>query len=196
MESPMKQIAMFPLLLMPLPGELIPLHIFEPRYRELLKDMEERDMSFGIFCTHEVNKDRLGGRMRLESILKRYPTGESDIVVRCEDVFSMGTMFRTFNDRKYPGGEIQEWNIDTHTPVSPAVYELFLSYQEQRNISGQFSLFSSYQIAAELNLDVVDRYRFLTTPPERSELFLTRHLQYQLHLIREEKRTKDLYFLN
>jgi Lon protease-like protein len=44
-------IPMFPLAILPLPGELVPLHIFEPRYKQLLQDAENSDISFGIFLT-------------------------------------------------------------------------------------------------------------------------------------------------
>ena len=42
------RIPMFPLAILPVPGELVPLHIFEPRYRQLLQDMETSDITFGI----------------------------------------------------------------------------------------------------------------------------------------------------
>ncbi|HCR53616.1 MAG TPA: hypothetical protein DIW27_04310 [Cytophagales bacterium] len=42
------RIPIFPLAIFPLPGEMVPLHIFEPRYRQLLEDAEKRDIAFGI----------------------------------------------------------------------------------------------------------------------------------------------------
>ena len=54
------RIPMFPLTIFPLPGEMVPLHIFEPRYRQLLQDAEERDISFGIYFNHTLNTEKLG----------------------------------------------------------------------------------------------------------------------------------------
>ena len=76
-------IPMFPLTLLPLPGELVPLHIFEPRYKQLLLDAEASDINFGIFFNHEINKEKIGSLMRLESVLKRYHGGEAEIIVKC-----------------------------------------------------------------------------------------------------------------
>ncbi|MFO0505619.1 MAG: peptidase, partial [Chryseotalea sp.] len=73
-------IPLFPLRILPLPGELVPLHIFEPRYKQLLQDVEERDVRFGIYFDHPINNERLGSFMRLESVIKRYPKGELDVI--------------------------------------------------------------------------------------------------------------------
>ncbi|MCX7637772.1 MAG: hypothetical protein N2044_08015 [Cyclobacteriaceae bacterium] len=54
----LQTIPMFPLAILPLPGELVPLHIFEPRYRQLLQDAEQHDIGFGIYFNHEVNTER------------------------------------------------------------------------------------------------------------------------------------------
>lgn len=189
-------IPMFPLSLMPLPGELVPLHIFEPRYRQLLTEAENDDISFGIYFNHEVNKERLGSLMKLESVIKRYPTGESDIIVRCTDVFVMNKLYRTFKQKQYPGGDVEFWNISTEAMPGVELYETFLIYQGKRNITSHFTAFSIYQIAQELNFDVFDRYNFLTSPASRREKFLMTQLKFQLHVIRQEENSKDVYHLN
>ena len=92
-------IPMFPLSILPIPGELVPLHIFEPRYKQLLQDLETGDITFGIFFNHAMNERKIGSLMRLESVLKRYPGGESDIIVKCEEIFFMDTLYRNFRPR-------------------------------------------------------------------------------------------------
>src|SRR5688500_13746656 len=106
------QIPMFPLTLLPLPGELVPLHIFEPRYKQLLTDTETLDIPFGIYCNHEFNKEKLGSLMKLESVIKRHSSGESDIVLRCVDVFAMDKLYRTYKSKMYPGGDVNLWKVD------------------------------------------------------------------------------------
>src|SRR6187549_3460448 len=97
--SDVVQIPMFPLAILPLPGELVPLHIFEPRYRELLSDAENHDISFGIYFSHEINTEKIGSLMKLESIIKRYATGESDIIVKCEGNFSLDMLLRNYKTK-------------------------------------------------------------------------------------------------
>lgn len=189
-------IPMFPLTLLPLPGELVPLHIFEPRYKQLLTDAETMDISFGIFLNHECNVAKLGALMKLESVIKRYPDGESDIVLRCIDIFSMEKLYRNYKAKLYPGGDISHWKINAQAMPGVELYELFLGFQEKRRINRHFTTFTLYQMATELNLDLFDRYKLMTLSEEKRESFLIRQLQFQLHVISQEEKSKDVYHLN
>jgi hypothetical protein len=189
-------IPMFPLTLLPLPGELVPLHIFEPRYRQLVGDAETLDIIFGIYCNHDFNKEKLGALMKLESVIKRYPSGESDIVLRCVDVFSMDKLYRTYKNKLYPGGDALLQRIDISQLPGVELYELFLIYQTRRNITNHFTTFTIYQIAQELNFDLFERYKFLITSSGKKENFLIRQLKFQLHVILQEEKSKDVYHLN
>lgn len=189
-------IPMFPLSLLPLPGELVPLHIFEPRYRQLLQDTETRDISFGIFSSHECNVLKVGALMKLESVIKRYPSGESDIVLRCVDIFTMEKLYRNYKTKLYPGGEIVPWKVDTRAMPGPELYQLFLRYQEKRKISRHFTSFTLYQVATELNLDVPDRYKLLTSPVLKRDAFLIGHLKYQMHILQQVDNSRDVFHLN
>src|SRR5438105_395123 len=106
----LSKIPVFPLSIFPLPGELVPLHIFEPRYKQLLTDAETKDISFGIYFTHVSNTEKIGSIVKLESVIKRHETGESDIIVKCTDLFHLNRMFRNFKDKLYPGGEVKLWS--------------------------------------------------------------------------------------
>lgn len=189
-------IPMFPLTLLPLPGELVPLHIFEPRYRQLLTDCETHDITFGIFCNHDFNTQRIGSLMKLESVIKRYPTGESDIIVRCVDVFAMDKLYRTYKEKKYPGGDISLLGINPQQMPGAELYELFVIYQSRRNITKHVASFNIYQIAEELNLDLYDRYKLLTTAADKPDAFLQTHLKFQLHVLLQEEKSKDVFHLN
>jgi hypothetical protein len=187
---------MFPLTLLPLPGELVPLHIFEPRYRQLLDDAETTDISFGIFLNHECNIRKLGALMKLESVIKRYPGGESDIVLRCIDIFSMEKLYRTYKTKLYPGGDVRSWQVDPQSMPGVELYETFLAFQEKRKINRHFTAFTLYQVATELNLDLFDRYKLLTLSQQKKESFLLSQLKFQLHVISREEKSKDVFHLN
>jgi hypothetical protein len=187
---------MFPLTLLPIPGELVPLHIFEPRYKQLLADTETLDIKFGIYCNHDFNKKRLGALMKLESVIKRYPSGESDIIVRCLDIFSMDKMYRTYKNKMYPGGDVELWNVDMNRMPGVELYEQFLIFQTKRNINKHFTSFNIYQIANELNFDLYDRYKFINSPQDKKDLFLLTQLKFQIHVLRQEEKSKDVYHLN
>ncbi|MBL0740118.1 LON peptidase substrate-binding domain-containing protein [Chryseolinea lacunae] len=194
--SEVVHIPVFPLAILPLPGELVPLHIFEPRYRQLLHDAEVDDASFGIYFSHEINEQKIGSLMKLESIIKRYPGGEADIIVRCEDIFSLDMLLRTYKTKLYPGGNVRFWNVDVNSFPNHALYDLFLHYLKLRKISQHLNIFNLYQVANELNLEVNDRYKFLTTPEDRREGFLLNRMKFQVHILEQEEKSKDNYHLN
>lgn len=190
------RIPMFPLSILPIPGELVPLHIFEPRYRQLLHNLEIFDGTFGIYCSHEINTLKVGSLMRLESVIKRYPGGESDIVVKCLDNFTLDKLFRTFQEKLYPGGDVSFWNTDLKASPGQPLYELFVEYLRLRNVTQEPSEFSVYQIANELALEISERYRFLLSSSAHKQSFLMNRIRFLLHLLRQEEQSKDVYHLN
>jgi uncharacterized protein len=187
---------MFPLSIFPLPGELVPLHIFEPRYKQLLQDAESRDFSFGIYFNHVSNTEKLGSLVKLESVLKRYPGGESDIIVKCTDLFSMGTLYRTYKDKLYPGGDIQLWDTTAVPFANDKLLQEFEEYLLLLKITQQQPVTSSYGIANELNLGFEERLRFVALDHEKKEAFLLMRIRYQIRLLREVEKAKDLFHLN
>jgi len=194
--SDVVQIPMFPLAILPLPGELVPLHIFEPRYRQLLQDAEINDIQFGIYFSHESNEQKIGSLMKLESVIKRYPGGETDIIVKCEDIFNMNLLLRKYKSKMYPGGDVTVWNVEKNTFPGPELYDLFLTYLKQRNINQHLTIFNLYQIANELSLEISDRYKFLTAAEDKREPFIINRVKFQMHVLHQEERSKDNYHLN
>jgi uncharacterized protein len=194
--SDLVRIPMFPLAIFPLPGELVPLHIFEPRYKQLLEDVEQRDISFGIYFNHTSNSEKLGSIVKLESVIKRYPGGESDIIVKCIDLFQMDTLHRTYKDKLYPGGDVLLSNIklsDSVTDKLKSEFESFRALMNLKNYSGTLSFFT---IANELSLDFTDRLRFVLLDSEKKESFLLARLQYQKQLLLHVEKAKDVFHLN
>jgi len=187
---------MFPLAILPLPGELVPLHIFEQRYQQLLQDIEINDIRFGIYFSHESNEQKIGSLMRLESVIKRYPGGEADIIVRCDDIFDLGELSRTYRTKSYPGGDVRFWNLDQNFFPGRELNDLFLAYLRHRNIHQHLAVFNIYQIAHELSMDVSDRYKFLTTREDKREAFILKRVNFQMHILQQEVRSKDNYHLN
>jgi hypothetical protein len=190
------KIPMFPLSIFPLPGELVPLHIFEPRYRQLLSDAETKDISFGIYFTHVSNTEKMGSLVKLESVIKRHPTGESDIIVRCTDLFHMSTLFRNFRDKLYPGGEVKFLNISLNDEPSLALLKAYHDYLGQLKIHQSDRLPSPYQIANDLNLDFEERLRFVKYDADKKEHFLLAQLHYHSELLVQAEKSKNVFHLN
>jgi Lon protease-like protein len=77
----MEELGLFPLGIVLLPGERVPLHIFEPRYRELIGECIEEDREFGLVYADEGGVRDTGTRARVAAILERFDDGRLNIVV-------------------------------------------------------------------------------------------------------------------
>jgi hypothetical protein len=80
---------LFPLDLVLLPGALLPLHVFEPRYRALARRSLEGDRRFGVVRMHTGQLAPVGCVAQIVEILQAFPDGRSNILVRGEERFSL-----------------------------------------------------------------------------------------------------------
>lgn len=71
---------LFPLDLVLLPGTPLPLHIFEPRYREMISECLERSQHFGVLRGQEQELAEVGCTAEILTVTKKYPDGRMDIV--------------------------------------------------------------------------------------------------------------------
>lgn len=192
----MPVIPLFPLQILPIPGELVPLHIFEPRYRQLLNDAEATDSEFGILLRHPMNVGGLGSMVRLERIIRKYPGGESDIIVRCHDYFRLGRYFDTYRDKLYPGGDSSLCGEKLDQMAGLPLVLKFSAYLERLKRSHRSGIISVFHIASALNLDLKERLAFAELPDPRRESYLLSQIGYQTRMLDAEERSKDVFHLN
>ena len=193
----LSKIPVFPLNILPIPGELIPLHIFEMRYRELLVDAEEREVDFGILYADQSNHSKIGSLVQLESVIKKYDTGESDIVVRCIDTFILSKFHSRYPGKLYPGGEVFFLNAMDDSEVTDAVKVQFEEYMELRRIKLEDKEYNIHDVANELDLDTSDRLKYLKllTSDKRNK-FVKERLQLRQFILEQELSQKDTFYLN
>ena len=80
---------LFPLNLVLFPGEAIPLHIFEERYRDLVRYCLENDDAFGIVLADDDELAKVGCAARIDRVLQRYEDGRLDIIAVGEERFEI-----------------------------------------------------------------------------------------------------------
>jgi Lon protease-like protein len=76
------ELGLFPLQLVLLPTERVPLHIFEPRYRELVGECLAHEADFGLVLADERGLREIGTRARVSDVLERFPDGRLNILVQ------------------------------------------------------------------------------------------------------------------
>jgi len=95
-----EDLGLFPLGLVLVPGERIPLHIFEPRYRELIGECLDNDSEFGLVLGGDQEIRSVGTTAAVVEVLERHEDGRLDIVVQGRVRFQIleeteGRSFRT-----------------------------------------------------------------------------------------------------
>ena len=85
----MKDIPLFPLNIVALPKEKIPLHIFEPRYKKMIKNSINSGEPFGIVLQDQDGLKSIGCSVKIINVIKEYPSGEFDIIVEGQQCFQI-----------------------------------------------------------------------------------------------------------
>ena len=115
MRLPLTSIPLFPLGLLPLPGERLALHIFEPRYQRLFDALENNEVEeFGIAYhtpsnPHSFDAPVYGGIVRLVFATEPGRTGERDAVVQCINLFTTNeiNVAGSHDEPPYPTGSVE-----------------------------------------------------------------------------------------
>ena len=85
----MSRIPLFPLNLILLPFESMPLHIFEERYKKMVKNSIDNDTPFGIILNEDSGLYSRGCKVKITKVYKKYDNGEYDILVQGNERFKV-----------------------------------------------------------------------------------------------------------
>ncbi|MBZ5652146.1 MAG: LON peptidase substrate-binding domain-containing protein [Acidobacteriia bacterium] len=85
----MSLLPLFPLDVVLFPGTPLPLHIFEPRYREMISECLDRKTSFGVVRAKEEGVAEIGCTAEIITVTRKYPDGRLDIVTEGRERFEV-----------------------------------------------------------------------------------------------------------
>jgi Lon protease-like protein len=163
------ELPIFELPMVILPGELLPLHIFEERYKRMIGHCVENAEPFGIVFRDEGgNAHRIGCMARVTEVLERFDDGRMNIVVAGEQPFKV---LERFEAPDFPAGEVspieaghepeQEDDPEASTLAREAFAELVKRVSGEPPDAGELEAENSYGIAARVEL-----------PPETKQALL------------------------
>lgn len=160
------EIGLFPLGLVLLPTEQIPLHIFEPRYRELIGECLDNDEPFGLVYADDDGVRRVGTLATVVEVTDRYEDGRLDIVVEGGDRFRLvdltdGRSFHTGTIE--PLADVEDppraGDVDRALAVFKRLVELTgAEVDVPSEVTGQpsFEIGSRFELAPELKLELLE----------------------------------------
>ena len=85
----MGSLKLFPLNLVAYPTKVVPLHIFEERYKTLINDCISSDQEFGMVYSMDKGLASFGCSLSVSEIIKTYPNGEMDIITKGQRIFKI-----------------------------------------------------------------------------------------------------------
>jgi Lon protease-like protein len=171
---------LFPLGIVALPHELVPLHIFEERYRTMIGECMERGTEFGIVWAGEDGVRPIGCAMEITEVLERMEDGRLNIVTR-------GTRpFRIVDEQHnlpYPAGTV-EFLADKVEQADPktraAAHEAYGSLVEQATDrtpdAEELDTMSAYEMAATVDFGLDAKQGLLDLRSENARLRLVTRL--------------------
>lgn len=194
---------LFPLSIVVFPGEKLNLHIFEPRYKQLVQDCFEGDKAFGIPSYIKQQVSSLGTEIKILSIDKTYPNGEMDIKCKGGAIFQTKNFYKKLPTKLYAGGEIEYLDdlFDEDAILKAQIVEKIRHLYEILGLATLYlnlpENFKIYDIAHQLGLTLDQEYQLLEQRQEsrRQELVLA-HLLSILPVVEETERLKERVKLN
>lgn len=191
----------FPLGLVVYPNENLNLHIFEPRYRELINECFENDSTFGI-PTYLNNKlPGFGTEMRIMEISKRHEDGRLDIKTEGLAVFKILTFANPIKGKLYAGGKVAFMeSVNSSTLPTTELVQLVDELQVLLKMEFPYDAympFFSYQIAHKIGLSLEEEYKLLTMSDEAlRQDFISKHLNKLVLTLANVEKTKDRIKMN
>ena len=85
----MYTIPLFPLNMVVLPFEQVPLHIFEPRYKKMIDESLKNNTPFGIVSKNNGSVDSVGCSLKVTKVIKHYESGEYDLIATGDKCFQI-----------------------------------------------------------------------------------------------------------
>ena len=190
------ELPIFPLNIVAFPGENVNLHIFEPRYKDLINDCLEEDLTFGI-ASHVLNKIELGTEVKITEVTKKYPDGRMDIKTQGLRAFQVLDFHNPWKGKKYAGGTIQFKEDERDTDLSQLVTfkelvnDLF-GWLGEVDVPDISEISAVYDIAHKIGLKPEEEYALLEMTKERDRLlYAINHLEQLIPALERAQNAQD-----
>jgi hypothetical protein len=196
-------IPIFPLGLVVYPGENLNLHIFEPRYKQLVKDCQASGKPFGIPPVINGKVAEMGTLVQVKEISKEYVDGKMDIKTQGDAVFKILEVVKELPDKIYSGAIVTypENNSKRSNAKMKLILKGIRALHEKLGVTKDFGKedtdLVSYDVAHHAGLSLQDEYHLLELSQElQREEFLKRHLTKVLPIMEHMDLLKGKIKLN
>ena len=196
-------IPIFPLGIVVYPGEQLNLHIFEPRYKQLIKECFETKKPFGIPPVIDNKINETGTLVKVIEITTVYDDGKMDVKTEGLEVFTILELINQLPEKLYSGAIVNyPANIESGSRVLMqtiviAIRELHKLLKINKDFKKPDEELWSYDVAHHAGLSLTEEYELLQLMNElQREEYLKRHLKKVIPVIAEMETLKERVQLN
>ncbi len=169
-------IPLFPLDVVLLPSAPLPLHIFEPRYKEMIAECLAQNRFFGVVRALEQGLAEVGCTAEIITVVKEYPDGRLDLVAEGRNRFEIVAVNQ---DRTFLQGEVLMIEDEPGAPpqedaarAAQLHSELLAIAGAKQDLSAADPALLSFYLAGSLPLDLDFKQKLLSLRSEADRLSL------------------------
>jgi Lon protease-like protein len=196
-------IPIFPLGIVVYPGENLNLHIFEPRYKQLINECHSQKKQFGIPTVIENRLQDYGSLVELIEVTKVDEKDEMDIKTRGSKIFRILEVIKEVPDKLYSGAIVnypetnEEGNRELMKKVMNSIRELHKLLKVDKDFKKKDDEVKAYDVAHHVGLSLEEEYEMLHLLQERQrQEYLKRHLTKVIPLVAEMEQLREKIKLN
>lgn len=196
-------IPIFPLGIVVYPGEELNLHIFEPRYKQLITECYAAKKPLGIPTVIQNKMQEYGSLVEIIELTKTYANGELDVKTKGDKVFRILEIIKEIPDKLY-GGAIVSYpdNFEKGMPeliksIMTSVRELHQLLKVDKDFKKKEEEIKAYDLAHHVGLSMGEEYELLMLKDERQrQEYLKRHLTKVIPMLTGMELLKEKIKLN
>jgi uncharacterized protein len=196
-------IPIFPLGIVVYPGEQLNLHIFEPRYKQLINECTTEKKLFGIPSIIEDRLQDFGTLMQITEVTTVHDNGEMDIKTKGDKVFRVLEVIKEIPEKLYSGAIVnyppnhEQGSSDLMRRVVNSIRELYKLLKVEKEFTKEDAQLNSYDVAHHVGLSLQEEYELLNLMFEsQRQEYLKRHLTKVLPMVAEMEHLKEKVKLN
>jgi uncharacterized protein len=196
-------IPIFPLGIVVYPGENLNLHIFEPRYKQLITECHTAKKPFGIPPVIENKMQEYGSLMEIIELSEVYDNGEMDIKTKGLKIFRILEVIKEVPDKLYSGAIVnypathEKGKPEIMRKVMTGIRELHQLLNVSKDFKKEDDKLKVYEVAHHIGLSLQEEYELLTLPDERQrQEYLKRHLIKAIPMTAGMEQLKEKIKLN
>jgi ATP-dependent Lon protease len=195
---------LFPLRLVVFPGEKLNLHIFEPRYKQLIHECDKDKITFGINAFVSDKMVPIGTEIKLLSISKHYENGEMDICTEGVGLYEIEKFYKEPHGKLYDGADVRLLDLKDDTidlMVSQRIldyaHEIFLLLNLNKELPSKAADVNTFKLGHYVGMGIDQEYELLCLPTEfERQSFILQHLEHILPVVREMEHLRQRALLN